>query len=304
MRVLREAYEHCQRLLGPTHPKAADVSCALAHALIMLNELDEAEMLIDNSLDIYRLSKGRGHPHYLMARWRLAMLRVHQGRFDDAFNIVQEALPRIRHKLGDDSTALAGLMLDASNLYLYKGDCDTAEALAREAVRLCDRKVGNRHPHRAAMLAGLARALIGQNKDREAEEIARRSIEILDALRPDQQHWRLSIRSVVGSSLAGQGSYPEAEELLLTGYRQLRISLGEKSIYTVVALERVIDLYELWSKPEKAAEYRSLRTMNNPPIVRRSSKRHQQAEPALHLKGASNCLGPHDNGATQGTSRP
>jgi len=49
----------------------------------------------------------------------------------------------------------------------------------------------------------------------------------------------------------------------------LKRNLGARSILTVVALERVIDLYELWDKPEKAAEFRSIRTMSNPPMVRR-----------------------------------
>jgi hypothetical protein len=69
-------------------------------------------------------------------------------------------------------------------------------------------------------------------------------------------------KSVLGASLAGQAKYAEAEPLLLSGYEGLtrestHYSPGGRAARLPPAAGRIVQLYESWGKPEKAAEWRA-----------------------------------------------
>jgi hypothetical protein len=60
--------------------------------------------------------------------------------------------------------------------------------------------------------------------------------------------------------LVGQKKYAEAEPLLLAGYkgmhqREDKIPVVDK-VRLAEALERLVQLYDAWSKPEQAKEWR------------------------------------------------
>jgi len=65
---------------------------------------------------------------------------------------------------------------------------------------------------------------------------------------------------MLGASLAGQREYDQAEPLLLSGYqglkqRELAIPWANRSALKQAG-ERIVELYQDWGKPEKAAESR------------------------------------------------
>jgi hypothetical protein len=72
---------------------------------------------------------------------------------------------------------------------------------------------------------------------------------------------RYDSESMLGASLAGQGKYGDAEPPLLSGFQGL--STREATIPApnrVVleqAVERIVQLYEAWGKPELAADWRN-----------------------------------------------
>jgi len=71
---------------------------------------------------------------------------------------------------------------------------------------------------------------------------------------------RYNAESALGASLGGQGKYSEAEPFLLGGYEGMR-QLGDKLPESGKARfkragERIVQLYESWGKPEKAAAWR------------------------------------------------
>ena len=67
----------------------------------------------------------------------------------------------------------------------------------------------------------------------------------------------------MGASLAGQKKYAEAEPLLLEGYQSMaarKNRMGVPDLYYLdLAREWLVQLYEAWGKPEKAAEWRKTR---------------------------------------------
>ena len=63
----------------------------------------------------------------------------------------------------------------------------------------------------------------------------------------------------MGRCLIARGDYAAAEPLVLDSFAALRKSSSAVPSRVRNALERIIDLYEAWGKPEKAAAWREQR---------------------------------------------
>ncbi len=93
-----------------------------------------------------------------------------------------------------------------------------------------------------------------------AEILARECLALRAKKQPDE--WRnFYTMSQLGAALAGPKKYAEAEPMLLAGYegmkqREARMGPENKPRLTK-SIERLVQLYEAWGKPEKAAEWRA-----------------------------------------------
>ncbi len=65
-------------------------------------------------------------------------------------------------------------------------------------------------------------------------------------------------RSVYGAFLTKLARYDQAEALLLSSHPVLRDTLGQEHERTVRTINWLVELYEAWDKPDKAAEYRAI----------------------------------------------
>src|SRR5262249_38713560 len=116
------------------------------------------------------------------------------------------------------------------------------------------------HPETLGSMAELGQFMLKGRKYTEAEPLLRQCLAIREKQQPDK--WTtFSTKSLLGGSLLGQAKYADAEPLLLAGYegmkqRAAKIPLSGKP-YQSAALERIVQLYEAWGKPEKAAEWRA-----------------------------------------------
>ena len=73
-------------------------------------------------------------------------------------------------------------------------------------------------------------------------------------------HWQiLSARSLLSGALAKQGQFADAEAMLLPTYEGLSKSEGAPPRRVSEALDRVIELYEMWGKREQADSWRKNR---------------------------------------------
>jgi hypothetical protein len=76
---------------------------------------------------------------------------------------------------------------------------------------------------------------------------------------PDEWQ-RFRAESLLGASLALQKKYAEAEPLLVEGYQGMIERKGRMDVpdwyYVDRAHEWIVQLYQAWGKPEKAAEWK------------------------------------------------
>ena len=88
---------------------------------------------------------------------------------------------------------------------------------------------------------------------------AREALEAEKKVQPD--NWqRFRAASLLGASLAGEKKYAEAGPLLLEGYQGMlarKDRIDASDLYHLeLAHQWVVQLYQAWGKPEKAAEWK------------------------------------------------
>ena len=94
----------------------------------------------------------------------------------------------------------------------------------------------------------------------DAEPVLRECLALREKQQPDA--WTtFNTKSMLGAALLGQKKYADAEPLLLSGYegmkeREAMIPPPGK-VRLPEALERLVQLYDDWGKPDQAAEWRA-----------------------------------------------
>ena len=86
-----------------------------------------------------------------------------------------------------------------------------------------------------------------------AEDLLRESLDIRNNRMP-HDHVQVAVsKSALGGCLVQLGQFAEAESLLTEAHTVLQGELGEENRPTKAALRRLIELYDQWKKPERAA---------------------------------------------------
>ena len=118
-------------------------------------------------------------------------------------------------------------------------------------------------------LAALGEKLLELKQWKKAEPLLRKCLAVRKRIPMDT--WpQYYTASALGEALAGLGRFAEAEPLVLSGYEGVEArkeTIGRRQAYYVgETARRVVWLYEVWKKPEKAAEWRAkLAMVGHPP---------------------------------------
>jgi hypothetical protein len=134
-----------------------------------------------------------------------------------------------------------------------------AEPLRRDILARRRKTTASDRSLLARDLAGTGRNLLMQAKWTEAESVLRECLAIRAKAIPDD--WsRFNTMSLLGGALLGQAKYAAAEPLVVAAYEGMKqheetIPLQGK-IRLTEAIERLIQLYEAWGQPEKAAAWK------------------------------------------------
>jgi hypothetical protein len=137
---------------------------------------------------------------------------------------------------------------------------DQAEVWRRKWVAAARAKFGPASLQYADIsgLSGLGWNLVQQQKYADAEPILRESLAVLQKNHPET--WEtFRAQSLLGAALLGRQKYAEAEPHLVQGYqglKRLEKSQGHKPHDSPEALERLVQLYDAWDKPDEAAKWR------------------------------------------------
>ncbi|MEE9131885.1 MAG: serine/threonine-protein kinase [Phycisphaerales bacterium] len=255
--MFRQALAMQRRILVKDHPDIDRTLNNLSNALHTAGDLESAEPLLREALTRSRRRLGDEHDYVAVSVLNLATLLKDKQEYAEAEQLFTDVLARFRKAHGDDHPYAIACLTGLANLYSKKGDYIAAELYATEAVAARRATLPDDHPELARALSQLGRILVQAGQYDRAEPLLRESLAISRRKLPTG-HWQ-TIRNqvVLAHILVQQQRYDQAEALYLDSYSQFAETLGASHVRTVGSLQGIVDLYDAWGMPDKAAKWRA-----------------------------------------------
>ncbi|MBK8975496.1 MAG: serine/threonine protein kinase [Planctomycetes bacterium] len=252
-----EALQAGRSIWSPQDPMLPRALTTLARASWEIGELSTSEAAFAELVALLQRSGGGSNPLLIQLQTELCQVLLDQGaaRAEAAELQADVVLATLERSLPRDHPLLARPLVMRAGARLLAGRLDEAEADVQRALGLCLPR-----PEPDASLAQAqvycADFLLGQGRVEEAEPLIRASLEFYGVELPDDYHrWMAS--SLLAGLLVQQGYYADAEPLLEQAWqglpKSLRMPDGRARRQT---LERLVQLYENWDRPEQAAAWR------------------------------------------------
>jgi eukaryotic-like serine/threonine-protein kinase len=190
----------------------------------------------------------------------LASAYASTDRLDDALPIYKETLKLRKATLGPlhpDTLTSTG---DLADTYLKIDRAEDALPLFAQFIEGNRKQAEDEDPGFAGLLASVSLDLLKHDQHVAAEKYLRECLAIRETTTPD--HWLLAnTQSMLGGALAGQQQYEQAEPLLTKSYEELEKRADSippaGKIRVTEAIQRLVDLYMAWEKPQAAAKWRT-----------------------------------------------
>jgi serine/threonine protein kinase/tetratricopeptide (TPR) repeat protein len=220
-----------RELLGDDDWQVAWTQNALGIALWAAGDLPAAVKALSDVVATYRRLQLEHVPAALESRRELADILIASGRFAEAEAFIQDTLAETRALYGDDHASTAKAMRVLGSLLLANGHADQAEPILRESVAIFKRL----------------------------------------GLPEHEEWWAAEAENTLGCCLTALQHFDQAEPLLLESYQALSAARGESYRGTRAALERLVNLYETWGRPEQASAWRAKLALLQP-VSRKADK--------------------------------
>jgi len=251
-----EALELRRRLNGDTHASVVRLTESLGWLYARHGRYEAAEPLLRESYHGHERISGSTAGRTLDVLTRLALVLQRQEKYDEAQAAWREALEICNRQYAEEDRLTLRCMNGLGRTLIQQDQFKEAEPLLRKLLGSERQTLSANDPRLAQRLIQLGMTLHGLDRHAEAEPLLRECVQIRQIALPEGDWLTFNAMSVFGECLSHQGRFAEAEPLLLQGFEQM-------SPPTVVqsrkgeALQRVIDLYEAWDKPDKSAEWRA-----------------------------------------------
>lgn len=254
---IKTAVESRRRSLGESHVDTIDSMNNLASALFSQGMREEAEPLCRRIVDASSRAFGHESPKTLTAMNNLGMTLFALDKLSEAEDILRRTLEGRRRVLGGDHRKTVTTAHNLGRVLFDQGKAEEAADLFRESLQAKRHQLGSDHPEVAVIMLQLAEAMMEQGNSATAEPMVKECLDIRRRIL-SKGHWLIAYtKSTLGKCLADQRQFEKAEPLMISNHARIAASRGKNDAFTQRSLQRIVDLYEAWGQPEKAASYRA-----------------------------------------------
>jgi eukaryotic-like serine/threonine-protein kinase len=179
-----------------------------------------------------------------------------EGKFAEADSTLKEGERIFRRLLTPLNLWTADNVRNQAALMYKEGNYLSALEKAEESANSYRVSFGSHYDNYPTALTIQGLCLHRLGRDVEAEKALREAVKLRLELLPRTHFFTALAQSALGEFLAGRQRYAEAESLLVLSYNDLLMSQGPENPRTVLARDRVRQLYAAWNKPDQALEFR------------------------------------------------
>lgn len=186
----------------------------------------------------------------------MAAAQHRQGKLAEAEAAYRLSLHVRARTLGSRNPEVTWTLRDLARVLVDEGRLREAEDLCRELVDIRREVWGSDNDDTIDGILQLAGILTAAGEKEEAERCLRKAVECLIRTKGEKHARTCDARRQLGSHLLAEGRLEEAETELLAAQKGLRTGDAEVAKPYRLAMEDLLRLYERWSKPQLAAEWR------------------------------------------------
>jgi serine/threonine protein kinase/Tfp pilus assembly protein PilF len=257
-RLHQQALAMRQALFGAEHPAVSDSLISIARRAHLRDQLDVAEQSYQQAVRIREKTLGRQHPQTTEALHFLASVYRDQQKWEQAERLFRDILDRYRVVYDAQDPGIGGCLNNLGAVLSAQGRLDEAEPLLREALAISRQRLGPEHVQTSSDLNVLGGIVCRKGDFDEALALHRECLAIRRKVLGDEHEYTAVTHASLGRCLTKAGRYSEAEAELVEARRVFRTALGDRHRRTIDCLERFVELYEAWGRPDYAQEYREL----------------------------------------------
>jgi tetratricopeptide (TPR) repeat protein len=241
--------------LGADHLYTLTSKQLLAAVYVSQQKHELAEPLYKEVLDVRRAKLGADHLDTLGTLHHLGLLYRYTKRPDLSIPLLEEVLKRRTAKLDPGHPETLGMKADLGISYSDGGRLAEAIALLEEVHQK------NRGYYATPRVGDdLLRAYVRAGETTKAISLTTEEVRAAREMFSSDSPALIATIADAGKALLDLKAYADAEPLLLEAHSGLRAGEGQISadgnVSLIQALERLVQLYDAWGKPDKAAEWR------------------------------------------------
>lgn len=180
------------------------------------------------------------------------------GRSKEAEPLFRTVAAANRKSLGNDHPDTVTTIVNLANCLRVLGTLDEAETLTREALEIRRRIYPANHPLTGDCCHLLGRILVKREDSAGAIPFLSEALDNHRVSLPAGS-WRTAVSAAwLGMALTKVQRFDEAEKYLLEGHEVLQRTKGQRPAQENGTITALVELYQAWGKPERAAEFKAL----------------------------------------------
>ena len=224
---LREALRLRLLVLQPNHADVADAKNHLASLLKLTSQLDEAEQLQREALDIVSSGPHASELKVPIYTNDLATILYTHGNYEEAAKLYGEALSRARQIYGEQHYEVATILNNLAVLQQTLGQYDEAEASYRQTIKIYEKWLEPGDPLIATTLFNLAQVLAKKGNVEESASLHNKVLEMRQKLFGGKHLSIAQSMDALGEMAMQRGDYSESKRLLDDSLEIKRVVVGD-----------------------------------------------------------------------------
>lgn len=232
--IMRGAVADLRRL-APGGPELSGALSAMSTTHFYAGDLDAADSLTLEAMDIDRALHGEGHPTLADGLINLAAAEVQRGRYVEAEPLFRDALQIFEQYHGRNHPETASALRMLGNDLLFQGRLDEAGPLLERALIIQEEALAPDHPRLANTLNDLAYVWLESGRSAEAIDNYRRIVDIYRTANGERHYFVAIGLSNLANALSEAGRLSEAEDVFEDVIARFVESRGDDHLDTGIA---------------------------------------------------------------------